>query len=352
MTSGFSRSPVAYRCGSPTIRSGDIRTRLLSRRPQIQHSVQIGMEADLHRVRAWRTGTPAGPRRTASGYSPDGTQLAYVLGAFRGNVSGGQASVSIVNVASGRARRLLPTFITARQPVWSPDGQSMLVIGRRDTAPLDQSFDWWWVPVDGGTPVRTGVLDLPGLRVAEAAPYAWTADGVFFSDGQNLRSVKLSPSTHRVNGPAGELTVGSGGYATPAVSPNGMIVFAAMSRERVIARAPLDVAALRTPVRVYADGQDGAYRASITADGTTVVMEQHVGGEWLIWRKNLGTGEQQLLGRLMSSDAVNPTIAAEDTRRLHRGRGVQRWRWVRARHGRWDATASVRAVCPLRISAR
>jgi Tol biopolymer transport system component len=64
---------------------------------------------------------------------------------------------------------------------------------------------------------------------------------------------------------------------------------------------------------VYADGQDGAYRASITADGITVVMEQHVGREWLIWRKNLGTGEQQLLGRVMSSENVNPTIAADGT---------------------------------------
>ena len=48
-------------------------------------------------------------------------------------------------------------FLTARDPVWAPDGQSLLFFGRKtaDDSPSGR-FDWWWAPLDGREPVPTG----------------------------------------------------------------------------------------------------------------------------------------------------------------------------------------------------
>ena len=249
-------------------------------------------------------------------YSPDASRIAYTVGQFRGNPSSSQSSLNILPLAGGEPTRLLPDFESVSGPVWSPDGRALLAIARHDLAsPLSESLDWWWIPIDGRQPVRTGVLDLPGLRAAEAVPRAWTADGVLFSDGQNLRSVAVSQTTGRVDGPARLITVASGAYEEPATSNDGSIVFAALTKERVIARAVLnDVNAAMPPVRLHADGQNGAYRASITRDGAMIAFEQQIQRQWEIWIKMLSTGEQRLLIRVDAPTSVNPTLSPDGAR--------------------------------------
>jgi eukaryotic-like serine/threonine-protein kinase len=249
-------------------------------------------------------------------FSPDASRIAYTFGQVRGNPSSSQSSLNILPLAGGEPTRLLPDFESVSGPVWSPDGRALLAFARHDRAsPLSESLDWWWIPIDGREPVRTGVLDLPGLRAAEVVPRAWTADGVLFSDGQNLRSVAVSQTTGRVNGPARLITVASGAYEEPATSNDGSIVFAALTKERVIARAVLnDVNAPMLPVRLHADGQDGAYRASITRDGVMIAFEQQIQEQWEIWIKMLPTGEQRLLIRVDAPTSVNPTLSSDGAR--------------------------------------
>jgi Tol biopolymer transport system component len=249
-------------------------------------------------------------------FSPDGSRIAYTLGQFRGTPSSTQSALNVLSLAGGAPTRLLPDFVAVFAPVWSPDGHSLLAIARHDVAsPLSESLDWWWVPIDGRQPVRTGVLDQAGLRAAEVAPHAWISDGVLFSDGQNLTSVSVSQTTGRANGPARLLTVGSGSYEEPATSKDGAIVFAALTRERVIARAALgDVSSPVPPVRLHADGQDGAYRASITRDGATIAFERHIQRQWEIWIKKLSTGEQHLLIRVDAPTSVNATLSSDGSR--------------------------------------
>jgi hypothetical protein len=113
-----------------------------------------------------------GPR-----FSPDGRRISYWTGGFRGNLGapGNNSAAFIAPLAGGTPTRLLSDFVVAREPVWSPDGRSVVLLGRRDrTSPIADAFDWWWVPIDGGSPVKTGVLDLPGLRAAQPAPSDWT----------------------------------------------------------------------------------------------------------------------------------------------------------------------------------
>ena len=85
--------------------------------------------------------------------------------------------------------------MTARDPIWSPDGRSVLFFGRKsiDDSPTG-AFDWWWASLEAREPVSTGayrLLTANGLYGAaennatapspDALPAVWTTEGVLFS---------------------------------------------------------------------------------------------------------------------------------------------------------------------------
>ena len=88
--------------------------------------------------------------------SPDGRTLAIDL----------QGSIWTLPITGGSARRLTDGFDDARQPSWSPDGQSIAFQGYRDG-----SYDIWAIDVDGRNQrkLTSGAYD-------EREP-AWSHDG-------------------------------------------------------------------------------------------------------------------------------------------------------------------------------
>jgi serine/threonine protein kinase len=254
-----------------------------------------------------------GPR-----FSPDGTRISYWTGDFRGNASG-QSSVGsamfVAPLAGGAPTRLLSEFTAVREPAWSPDGRSALILARRDrTSPIAEAFDWWWVPLQGGTPVKTGVLDLPGLRSVEPEPRDWSASGVLFSDRTNLWSIPISESSGRITGAPRQLTFGAGQYAEPTIARDGTIAFAALTRDRVIERIALGDNQPKKVERLYTDGQTGTWRASTTRDGSLIAFERNIQTQWEIWLKNLRTGQQVMLLSVEAPSQTNATISDDGSR--------------------------------------
>jgi len=253
-------------------------------------------------------------------FSPDGSRVVYWTGNFRGSMSGPGAQTFIVPLAGGTPAPVAPDFMVARDAVWSPDGRALLLVGRsKRDGPLAQTFDIWWVPLDGRAPVRTGIFDLRDIRnAADADRFSmgtWTLSGVMFSEDGTLWSQPISQTSGRSTGRPRLLASGAGLYSEPSVSRDGQLVFAMSDIERVIERLPLvDTAPTILPIRLYADGQSRSYRASQTGDGAIIVFERAAGRQREIWQKNTRTGAQQIVLPVKSDSQVNATVSQDGSR--------------------------------------
>jgi Tol biopolymer transport system component len=250
-------------------------------------------------------------------FSPDGSRISYWTGNYRGSLSVLGAATYVVPLAGGAPVRVAPGFATARNAVWSPDGGALLLVGRdKSTGPLTATFDWWWAPVDGRAPVRTGAFDQRDLRSAADAERvflgAWTESGVLYTEDGTIWLQPMSPTSGRLTGPARLLASGAGVYSDPSMSRDGQIVFAMPATERVIERLPLNSPA--PAIRLYADGQEHNFRASQTSDGNTIVFERASGTQREIWQKNIRSGEQQIIQAVKSDSQVNATVSQDGSR--------------------------------------
>jgi Tol biopolymer transport system component len=256
-------------------------------------------------------------------FSPDGTRLAYWTGLWRGDAANTPSSAYIVPLSGGEAVRIAAGFPVAREPVWAPDGRSLLIYARRDlTSPLAEALDWWWVPLDGRPPLRTGAFGdaalgraLPGPDSA-AGPAAWSEDGVVFSDGANLWVLPMDASDGRRTGAPRRLTLGPDQHTAPAAGPDGQVVFASLRGLRVVERVRLEPgAADQPPLTLHRDGAQVTTRASQTRDGSVIVFERGLPPRREVWLKDLRAQKQTLLLRVPPSRIqVSPTIAADASR--------------------------------------
>jgi len=252
--------------------------------------------------------TLGGPARQISGpgrrprFSPDGKWVVFRAGTS--SDSGQFERVYLVPAGGGERIPWQPEFGAVRDPVFSPDGRSILFLGKPVNGQVwPNGADWWVAPVDGGAATPTGAAAVLGQEAMAnfTGPSAWVApnDVVFgwrTGDSTNIWRLALS-AQHVVAGTARQLTFGTGREQQPAVLPNGSIVFASVTERLNIWGLPItngspDVTGdLRR--HTQSDATDGT--PSLSESGERFAFVSNRSGRDEVWVHEAASGRDIML---------------------------------------------------------
>jgi Tol biopolymer transport system component/DNA-binding winged helix-turn-helix (wHTH) protein len=210
-------------------------------------------------------------------FSPDGQWLAFWTGLEHlvGNTH-------VIAVAGGPPRMIdfADPELRTRSPVWSPDGQRLLVSG---------ITNWWIAPLAGGLPIKVdatrflsaAALQRPDDLGSGLAPEEWRADGdVVFSaisgDSRNLWKIAVDPETGLVAGPPSRLTFGTEWELQATSSAGGRTAFSSVSRASNLWSLPVETNTGKVTGDLHRITKEGRHltRPNISLDGRILVYQE------------------------------------------------------------------------------
>jgi eukaryotic-like serine/threonine-protein kinase len=252
-------------------------------------------------------------------FSPDGQQIAYWSGSETvGAAVAGSGSVWVVPVHGGEPTRIASKLTSARMPVWTPDGQSLLFVGYSSTRAFDRSsIDWWISSLSGERLARTGLYDelvRLGVRPYDTAansrlrtPVPWISppgcwvpkqaaviSTIESGESDNLWSIGVSPGTRRATGELTRLTTGTANEGNPSCGSSGNIAFTNARIKRQLWMLPLTIHQKkpkdepRQMMENAADRENPAF----SADGRYMAFVSNESGRPNIWQRDLQTGNE------------------------------------------------------------
>jgi Tol biopolymer transport system component len=237
--------------------------------------------------------------------SPDGLWLACVPDAAVGIRVAARGGTGVRTVAS--------EMVDVACMTWLPDSRSVVVHARPDPA-LEP--DWWIVPIDGGLPINTGVVQ----RFREAQMFtvptgvAWVDDSLVFSaagaPGVNLYRQRLAPPTFQPAGAPERLTAGSDSDWFPTAAA-GRLAFFSSRADANLWSIDLDAASgvARGPLRRMTRGPSPLGYLTITNDFRTLVYFSFRLGDGDIFLRDLRTGAEKPLADGPSGSKGYPAIS-------------------------------------------
>jgi serine/threonine protein kinase len=257
-----------------------------------------------------RDGAPASSLFAAGGlrprFSPDGKRVVYWTGLDGSGdlLAPGASRIYVKAVGGGEPRQVCPEFSAAAYPIWSPDGKSILFVGRRNGG---RSGDpqVWMTHVDACTPTPVGsradfqgsnpefVISLekwlPGGRLLFRNEGDSATNGLFelefaMATGARLGAVK------RVTQPVNNLRAAS-------VVDEFTLAYAVVQRDASLWAIPLDPsgAAVAAPGRVVACSSPNCIPA-LSPDGR-VLFYSRLESDWEFVRRDLTSAVETILER-------------------------------------------------------
>ena len=243
-------------------------------------------------------------------FSPDGNRVTYWIGrSGLASTRSGWSRIFVADLAGGNPRPVVPDFLTALYPIFTPDGQSLLFVGGRDLVRgSSTTANWWVAPLAGGEPVDTGFqasVVRGGYDHLLKSPVAFRGDRVLFShsteETSDMREVELSPGNWKTTGTAHRLTFGTTREDYPAVSNDGKLVFASNQTNIDVYSLSLQPNTAKTTGGLQRITSSPAYESvrDVSADGKRIVMLARHGDHAEVWGKDLETGvEKQITNSL------------------------------------------------------
>lgn len=253
-------------------------------------------------------------------FSPDGRWIAYWTGfaasVVAGGVPGALGSIYVVASDGGAPREIRTQLASARYPVWSPDGASILFLGEEDSD--RKMHDWYVIPRDGGTAVKTGAVNAlraAGLGATLPIPGAWSArdHAVVFAtnevDSSSVSQIRVSPAG-RVDGRPEPLTFGTAVERNPVIADSGRVAFTSLVENVDIWRLPLDpkTGMAAGPLERLTDNAASDRLRNVSSNGTKVSFISSRTHRDEVWMKDLVSGrEYQVTHAGVDESSASPT---------------------------------------------
>ena len=217
-------------------------------------------------------------------------------------VPGGR--VYVVSSQGGEPRQIQPSFLDARYPAWSPDGEHIMFQGSRTSfGTFQEASDWWVSPLHGRDAVATGAFGILRRERIElyGCPFYWTGETVLFSGwkvyGASLWQLPISTRDWKATGPVRRLTSGVRDDVFPWLSPSGRLVVASQNASVSIwsLTATKDNTKSEGSLKrvTFASGVD--ILPSISSDGRRLIFSRGLGGVWKVWLKDVEKGQETSL---------------------------------------------------------
>ena len=230
-------------------------------------------------------------------FSPDGQFLAYWTGE-EGNLARASARSYVIRVAGGTPEEVLPDFADCRFPVWSPDGDSLLVTATKDrNTPPAGSMDWWVVARKpaGSPPAQVGFYSITkklNLTVAEYPPH-WADGSIVFAarQGETENIWLVGFARGRVTSQPKPITRGTSVETSPWSLSDGTVAFVAVEHNLNIWSAALGTSQPSLTRETQTVNQN--YRLHVSADGRLLLFNRRIGQAHPTWLRNRTTGAER-----------------------------------------------------------
>ena len=256
-------------------------------------------------------------------FSPNGKWIAYWAGNQTYDYNVGQV---FIVPSSGGTPEPLTIGRKVGYPIWSPDGEHLLVLGGNSYG-LDET-DWWVVDRDGHASERTGafkllqgkgfpVLDVVGGYLPRAMQ--WSGNDIVFSlrsgDSVNIWSIPISPNSWRVSGTPRQLTAGHTIADHPNLLTGDQVLFGALASNSNLWSLPINAnegKPLKNGLNRLTDKASLERFGSISMDGRYLVYTSTRSGNAHVWVKDLTTGEESRVSRSDDTEE-RPDISRDGT---------------------------------------
>jgi serine/threonine protein kinase/Tol biopolymer transport system component len=271
-------------------------------------------------------------------FSPDGHWIAYWVGdvgVFSRN------SVHVIPAAGGQPRRVAAGFFSASAPVWSPDGKYLLFLGaENDNNSVEERYEWWVTPLEGGEPVNTHVL--AALRRSNVFPVLrepgeWYGNAIVFAattgsysrlietgihNQSNVWSLPIAPGRWIADGKPLQLTSGSGLETAPtiAMSQDGAarLAFATISGEPHVwsVAADTNLGKVTGEIQRITSGVANHEYSNVSRDGSKAVYGADSDRNWDVYLKDLRTGTESRV-TFTPENEYSPLLSADGSKVLY-----------------------------------
>ncbi|MBK9169788.1 MAG: PD40 domain-containing protein [Bryobacterales bacterium] len=233
-------------------------------------------------------------------FSPDGRWIAYAVGR-----SLAACRVYVMPATGGEPRQVGQDVPWSIDPVWSPSGDKLLVLGSSDPIGLTAgaAVDWWAVSLDGAPSVASGAAALfAAQNIPLPSPGSWTPQGAIAASSGRTWHVRLGDSGKVEGLLTGAFSGGSGDVEAVATVLDDSSLRVAVARTKKTAylwSLPLDSNSGRTAGALQRLAQSAGDRIypSLSRDRRTLLFIQRTGASHEIRTKDMVSGREATLAQ-------------------------------------------------------